>query len=167
MRYIPSTATLQDPTSKDDKYKLGSDLIEVIENAIHDLELDPKTSPEAEFLDLVNNPNLVQVAKARIQTYVNKINIELAKPAGVLGYMRIAETKRRLFRPPPKYQKPLHPLAEFDMSLPYASRMGEKETYFMKEDATPEVIAQPSKIWHPRNTQVHFSSAGCPFSSSF
>jgi len=167
MRYIPSTATLQDPASKDDKYGLGSDLVEVVTNAIPNLDLDPKTSPEAEFLDLVKNPNLLQVAKARIQAYVDKINAELAKPSGVLNFMRIAETKRRLFRPPPRYQKPLHPLAEFDMSLPYASRMQEKETYYMKEDATAEAIPPPSKIWHPRNTQAHFSSAGCPFSSSF
>lgn len=169
MRYIPSTATLDTNLPKDDdRYNLGVDLIEVIENAITDFELG-QDSPEAEFIGLVKQEDhdLYQAAKDKLQIYVKGINEKLKTQEGVLEYMRVAETKRRIFRPPPKMQRPVHPLAEFDMSLPYASRVPLDGAYTMKPDGTVEELTPPAKIWHPRNIQSHFSSAGCPFSASF
>lgn len=166
MRYIPSTATLDNRGTTDDRYRLGPDLVEVIENQIENLGLDAN-SPEQEFCNLMEEEDLDKHAKDQITSYISKINRNLGTSSGVLGYMRLAETKRRLFRPAPSTQKPQHPLGEFAMMLPYASRMPDGDTWIMNRDALVENITPPQKIWHPRNSQVHFSSAGCPFSASF
>jgi hypothetical protein len=169
MRYIPSTL-VHSPTgsSDDDRYLFSKDLAEAVSIGIESLELDPKTSPEAEFLDYLSRDDLEQVAKKKIVDYVNNINRLLTSKDGVLGYMKLAETKRRMFRPPPSTRRPVHPLAEFDLSLPYASKMGPfSQEWKMKPDATVVAADSDHDVWHPRNTQAHFSSAGCPFSASF
>ena len=170
MRYVPSTATYDGTaTNLQDRYELGSGLVDAVKYAIPNLGLDPKTSPEAEFLELAGHENLEQHICSKIGAYVKKINEQLKTTNGVLGYMRVAESKRRLFRPPPRTQRPLHPLAEFDMSLPYANKVSafNGEVWSMKPDGTVESILPPERVWHPRNTQTHFSASGCPFSASF
>ncbi|RYP20438.1 hypothetical protein DL765_002814 [Monosporascus sp. GIB2] len=172
MRYIPSTLVFSPAgSSSDDRYLFSNDLAEAIQTGIESLELNKRTSPEAEFLELLSQPDLEQEAKRRIQKYVNNINAKLATKEGVLGYMRLAESKRRMFRPPPSSRRPVHPLAEFDLSLPYASKMPSTGSslvqWIMKPDASVVSAESDNDIWHPRNTQAHFSSAGCPFSASF
>lgn len=169
MRYIPSTLDYcPTGTSEDDRYRFSTDLAEAVQTGIESLELDPKTSPEAEFLELLSNPDVEQEARKRLQAYVDNINKKLSTKEGVSDYMALAETKRRMFRPPPSTRRPVHPLAEFDLSLPYASAIdpGQKEWKMMQNGAV--VLADSDNdVWHPRNTQAHFSSAGCPFSASF
>lgn len=166
MRYIPSTATLSNRDTPKDRYRLGKHLVKVIGNQINRLEL-VANSPEQEFCDLMEEEDLYKYAKDEIIDYVGKTNLNLATSDGVLGNMRLAESKRRLFRPAPSTQRLQHPLGEFAIMLLYASRMSEKDTWIIKRDASVENITPPQKIWHSRNSQVHFSSPGCPFSSSF
>jgi hypothetical protein len=168
MRYIPSTATCNlAPTRLDNRYDLGDGLIEAVNYGIKSLGLDRTTSPEAEFLNLVRfSP---EEHKGKIKAYVDKVNERLKTKEGVLEYMKVAESNRRLFRPHPRTQKPLHPLAEFDMSLPYANKIDafKHEVWSMKPDGTVQCTRPEVNIWHPRNTQTHFSASGCPFSASF
>jgi len=167
MRYIPSTAVYRlAKASTQDRYGFGGDLVEAIEYAKVSLGWNDK-SPEAEFLKLVNLENLEEVAKNQIKEFVDKVNVNLGNPQGVLGYMRVAETRRRMFRPPLSLKRPVHPLAEFDLALPYSTQMPDSETWLMLPDASVKNAEPSHKIWHPRNTQAHFSSAGCPFSASF
>jgi hypothetical protein len=176
MRYIPSTVNLSTSAGSasgndHDRYGFGRDLEVAVRGAITKLELDPDTSPEAEFLRFLKiaDDDWQRVLKDRIEEYVQRINVQLKTKAGILGYLRVAETKRRTFRPPPITQRPLHPLAEFDMSLPYATRIDAFSdcNWVMQSDATVMQIPTAKSIWHPRNTQAHLSSAGCPFSASF
>ncbi|RYP70984.1 hypothetical protein DL771_005079 [Monosporascus sp. 5C6A] len=158
-------------SSSDDRYLFSNDLAEAIQTHIESLELNRRTSPEAEFLELLSQPDLEQEAKRRIQKYVNNINAKLATKEGVLGYMKLAESKRRMFRPTRSSGRPVHPLAEFDLSLPYASNMPSNGSslgqWMMKPNASVVPAESDNDIWHPRNTQAHFSSTGCPFSASF
>lgn len=169
MRYIPSTA-IYDPTAKgEDQYQLGKDLVEAIKYAMISLELDPETSPEAEFLKLAAIEDISAEAQAMITSYVENINAKLKSREGILDYMKVAETKRRKFRPHKRTQKPSHPLAEFDMSLPYAAKLGldEGDNWIMRPDGRAEEEGLLQNYWHPRNTQNHFSASGCPFSAAF
>jgi hypothetical protein len=168
MRYMPSEAQyIPAAASTDDRYGFGKDLIQAIEYAKISLELDD-ASPEVEFLDLMKLPNLEEEARKTLSTFIQQANVRLATKDGVLGYLRVSETKRRLFRPPPATRRSLHPLAEFDMSVPYATKMGDGEVWLMQKDASVVKEQDPSgSTWHPRNSQAHFSSAGCPFSASF
>ena len=167
MRYVPSTVIYSATANSDDRYGFGTDLIEAIELGIETLELDPKTSPEAEFLGIVRLPNQKEEVMNRISQYVTNVNAQLARPEGVLGYLKLAESKRCLFRPPPSTRRPVHPLAEFDLMLPYASKLPSDEVWTMKPDGSVENTGLESNIWHPRNTQTHFLASGCPFSASF
>ncbi|KAK2733888.1 hypothetical protein FQN57_001938, partial [Myotisia sp. PD_48] len=135
MRYMPSTLTFDAKSTGDDKYGFGNDLINAIEYAMKSLGLDQDTSPEAEFLKLARRTDLEEHSLKTIKDYIEGINKQLKTKDGIAGYIRVAESKRRQFRPHPRTNRPVHPLAEFDMSLPYASKIG-AETWRMKKDGS-------------------------------
>lgn len=162
MRYVPSTATYDATASKEDKYALGEDLVAAVEQGIENYGRD-KASPEAEFISLARNPKIIKDAKAQIQMYVANINRHLDTADGVLDYLRVAETRRRTFRPHPRSQKPAHALAEFSLTLPYARNMDE-DTWVMKADGSVEKAALRRDVWHPRDNQAHLIASGCPYS---
>lgn len=177
MRYIPSTALLSPsppptPASSSDRYTLGADLVAAVERAIANNALPP-SSPEAEFVGLARSAGDINaVASARLREYVAAVNARLATADGVLDYMRVAETRRRTFRPPPRSGRPNHPLAEFDLTLPYAVGMGGAdggggEAWAMRRDGGVERVDAGNggrSVWHPRDSTAHFSAVGCPFS---
>ena len=165
MRYVPSTATYDKEAPRQDKYTLGEDLIAAVERGVTTYDYHDE-SPEVEFVQLARNPNIFHDSRKAIEAYVNNINDHLKTENGVLDYMKVAETRRRTFRPPPRSQRPPHPLAEFDLTLPYAQKMdpGFEETWVMKSNGTVASALPVKNVWHPRDNQAHLIASGCPFS---
>ncbi|KAF3927116.1 hypothetical protein AA313_de0208487 [Arthrobotrys entomopaga] len=165
MKYIPSTVRHVKPGT-DDAYDLGVDLIEVVRKRIIAQQLGGE-SPESELIrnydEIAKDPSW---AAQRLVQYIGKVKEHIKSPNGVLDYVKVAETRRRMVRPPRRTGKPPHPLAEFDMSLPYATEMDKKfqENWVMREDGQVENLAPSNSVWHPRNNQTSFAAAGCPFS---
>jgi hypothetical protein len=166
MRYVPSTARWDGA-----KYTLGPGLTRAIRTAAADKADD--TSPEAEYLRLIDTPGDFSVNFTnKLISFVTRDNKGLQDSrhaeSSVRNCLKIAESKRRIFRPSPWLNLAAHPLSEFNVALPYATRMADDSSgpwEFTADGAFRQ--AKPSEnIWHPRTAQAPFSSAGCPFSST-
>ncbi|KXX82080.1 hypothetical protein MMYC01_201566 [Madurella mycetomatis] len=165
MRYIPSTARW-DGT----KYTLGTGLTRAIRAAA---AAKPDGSPEAEYVQLLDAQGDFSVNFSdKLIAFIAQVNKGLKDSRhskdSVKNCLRVAESKRRIFRPSPWLNLPAHPLAEFNMALPYATSMPDDPSgpwEFTASGAFRQ--AKPSEnIWHSRSAQAPFSSAGCPFSST-
>ena len=164
MRYVPSTARFVGQTTN-----FGVAFTKIVREISE--QPDKTDSPEAEYIKWIDitedfNGAVIETLGDYIRSINKKIKSQKAAQ-WVQEYLKVAESKRRIFKPPPRSKRPAHPLAEFPMTLPYATRMvDDLDPYEMT--ANGEVKKRPvsKDIWHPRNSQAHFSSSGCPFSSS-
>ena len=105
MQYIPTTTTLTGNT-----YDLEANFIAAVKasDAFKD-----QSSPEYAFVQLLNVST--DVSQARIQAYLNNVSQKLQKYKGLRDYMKLAESRRRIYRP--------LPLDEFGFTLPYARNL--------------------------------------------
>ena len=121
MQYVP-----QESSYTNGQYDLSKKFREQI---VQSAAAKDPTSPEAEYLSSLNTGDdfLDVFAARRMQT-----------PEGVEDYMRLAESRRRMFRPHPGSDGPgTHSLSEFKMTLPFARNIAANEPWLeMMEDAT-------------------------------
>jgi len=158
MRYIPSQAR-RGPAGG---YDLHVGIVANIEKSAGARESE---SPEFEFLHYLHQKELSSYCVKLLQEYTQNITKNLQISARVQDYLLLAESRRRIFRPPPITSRPQHSLAEFPMTLPYACKIKPGDRLFeMAPTARIRETTKPPSHWHPRNTQTDFLSTGCPFS---
>lgn len=108
LMYVPQQTTW-DPSSR--KYDLDNKFLEAVRASP---QATQEGSPEFQFLAL-RGRNRDQHRK-EVEVYMEKVKVRLLTPDGVLDYMTLAESRRRIFRP--------LPLNEFGYTLPYAMNYG-------------------------------------------
>lgn len=119
MQYVPTSTTLHGTI-----YDLESTFISVVK-ASHAFK-DPG-SPEYEFIQLLGTP--VETHRKRIKAYIGNVSKQLTTYKGLLDCMKLAESRRRIYRP--------LPLDEFGATLPYARNLGpDLPMYEMTEAGT-------------------------------
>lgn len=127
MQYLPKTTSLDG-----DKYDMETAWIANIRKSSHASEAG---SPEYEFLDLYCHPPSCSAIETRFRDYLGKVNVRLKTQEGVTDFMKLAESRRRIYRP--------LPLDEFGMTLPYALNLPtDWKLIEMKEDATVTEIPE-------------------------
>jgi hypothetical protein len=140
MQYVPDTTKLPgefDPkATPPQKY----DLEAAIEAAVRDsprFKNEPN-SPEREFItNLEEQRNGSSKFSDRMNDYLTKVAQRLNDPNQVIAamteYMKLAESRRRIYRPVP--------LDEFDLTLPWATNYDYKTPFEMTSDGTIAPIA--------------------------
>ncbi|OJJ76862.1 hypothetical protein ASPBRDRAFT_201942 [Aspergillus brasiliensis CBS 101740] len=122
MQYLPDTTTLLD----NGKYDMEAAFVDNIRASSHASETD---SPESRFLALYDNPPSAEAIKSRFKLYLDKVNARLLTYEGMVDYLSLAESRRRIYRP--------LPLDEFGLTLPYALGIPPTAPLIeMTEDAT-------------------------------
>ena len=106
MQYVPTSTTLNGTT-----YDLESTFIK---NVKASSRFQDPSSPEYAFVQLLGAP--LTTHRNRIQNYMNNVRKQLKTYNGLLDYMKLAESRRRIYRP--------LPLDEFGATLPYARKLG-------------------------------------------
>lgn len=140
MQYVPDTTKLPgdfDPKANPpQKY----DLEAKIEAAVRDSPRfkDEPGSPEREFIaNLEEQRNGSSKFSDRMNDYLTKATQRLNDPkqvnAAMTDYMKLAESRRRIYRPVP--------LDEFDLTLPWATKYEYKTPFEMTSDGTIAPIA--------------------------
>jgi hypothetical protein len=125
MAYVPETArALSAENSSDDIAHKFVAAIEVLEAT---LQAD---TPEREFLENWRLPSDVwkRTFENRIEEYFSKLHHLADSEAGVDGWMRLAESRRREFR--------RRPLAEFRLTTPTTNIPVDSPTLSMRADGT-------------------------------
>ena len=123
MQYMPTTTTLTE-----DKYDLEANFIAAVKASD---ALKDHSSPEYAFVQLLNVST--SDSQTRIQNYLNNVSKNLKKDEGLLEYMKLAESRRRIYRP--------LPLDEFGVTLPYARKLDPSTPWFeMTEKGTIQAI---------------------------
>ena len=119
MQYVPTSTTFNGTT-----YDLESTFIKNVESSSY--FKDP-SSPEYIFIQLLEAS--VTTHQKRINAYIKKVCDQLKGYNGLLDYMKLAESRRRIYRP--------LPLDEFGATLPYARNLGQDlSMYEMTEEGT-------------------------------
>lgn len=104
MQYLPKKTTLVDA-----RYDMEAIFVANIRASSHAQGTD---SPETQFLALYDKPPSFDAIKRRLGSYLRKVNYGISTAEGLTDYMKLAESRRRIYRP--------LPLDEFGMTLPYA-----------------------------------------------
>ncbi|KAF1998461.1 hypothetical protein P154DRAFT_577808 [Amniculicola lignicola CBS 123094] len=143
---VPSTARYNEGETN-----FGSAFTKVVQTAASGLD---EGSPEAEYIRFMDDPgDLTGIVTKKLRDYVASINKKLQSPqapAWVEKYLKVAESKRRMFRPPPRSGRPSNPLAEFEMALPYARKMEDDlDPWEMTADGGAAQVPTSKAIWHP------------------
>ena len=125
MQYVPTATALTG-----NAYDLEAKFIAAVKASD---EFKDQSSPEYSFVQLLNvSTNNLQT---RIQAYLNNVSKRLKKYDGLLDYMKLAETRRRIYRP--------LPLDEFGFTLPYARNLDSNTPWYeMTEQGTIQPIPQ-------------------------
>ncbi len=113
MQYL-SEQTLYDPTSK--SYDLENQLIANVKNSHHFKSGDTE-SPEHQFISLLDLK--LEDMRSRIERYFGNVVTRLKTLDGMIDYLTLAESRRRISRPVP--------LNEFGPTLPYALNYGHEQ----------------------------------------
>jgi len=161
MKHIPETALYHG----NGDYDLAEKLLESINNSP---QKNVRDSPESEYLRYLARDDYEAYFAGEISRYINNVKRRLQTQEGVNDYLRLAESRRRVFRPPPESLDPANGLAEFPMSIPYAT--GLKSNSIPVEMATSgelkEVVDVHNRLKNPENPQSRFSNfKGCPFAA--
>ncbi|KAK5113898.1 hypothetical protein LTR85_010431 [Meristemomyces frigidus] len=121
LQYVPDNATL----NADHKtYDLGDCFIANVQASPR---VKDAMSPEAEFLG--NLAPAKQAAFTHAMTgFFRAVQKRLLSQVGLADYMRLAESRRRIYRP--------LPLDEFALTLPWALKYDKGEFFEMKQDGT-------------------------------
>lgn len=106
MQYVPEH-TVYDPASK--TYDLETQFIANVKDSQH-FKNEDKDSPEYQFISVLDVK--LEDMKKKIKTYFDNAVTRLKTPNGILDYLTLAESRRRIYRP--------IPLNEFGLTLPYA-----------------------------------------------
>lgn len=108
-------------------------------------EAQNPSSPEWEYIRNLEYPDPYPIFAGRISAYLQKLSDRLTHSAveAVEDYLKLAESRRRLFRPYPSSCDPSsNPLNEFQMTLPYVRAMAQDHEYLeMRQDATIGAIS--------------------------
>ena len=113
MQYLPEQ-TSYDPASK--SYDLEKQLIANVENS-HYFKSGDTMSPEHQFISLLEVK--LEDMRSRIKKYFGNVVTRLKTLDGMIDYLTLAESRRRIFRPVP--------LNEFGLTLPYAVNYGHEQ----------------------------------------
>ncbi|KAF5591022.1 uncharacterized protein FSUBG_10624 [Fusarium subglutinans] len=141
MQYIPVAAELvetptKDPVSGEDvyTYDLEKNFIDAVRKRVSGLgELKnlKEEWPEAEFLLNLEKPLIEH--QIRIKAYTSSAADNLGDSAGILNYLKLAESRRRMFRP--------MPMNFFGSNIPYCLAMPTDHPWLeMTEEATVQNI---------------------------
>lgn len=152
MQYIPVEAKLMDkpdidPVTREKvfTYDLEKNFIQAIEQRMEgkgDLEDLKDEYPEAEFLLNLKKPLIEH--QIRISNYTNAVANNLQNSQWVLQYLKLAESRRRMFRP--------MPMNFFGSNIPYCLAMTVTDPWLeMTEEGTVQEIPKDSaeilKVW--------------------
>ena len=119
MQYVPTSTTLNGTT-----YDLESNFVNAVKAS--GAFKDPN-SPEYAFIQLLGVPATIH--QSRVKAYIDNVGRRLKSYEGLLDYMKLAESRRRIYRP--------LPLDEFGATLPYALKLGpDLPMYEMMEAGT-------------------------------
>lgn len=157
MKYIPDTALCLGHKS----YDLEGTILQNINKSS---QKGIPGSAEAEYLKWLRSDSTEMIET--ICTYIQQVDRRLQTQEGVDDVLRLAESRRRIFRPPPGSQEPGSGLAEFDMSIPYAMSLDwDARRVIMKGSGEVEEMTGPP---HELTTNIlspgsRFGAGGCPF----
>lgn len=128
LEYIPETTIYNKSTNK---YDLVDKFVEKITEAVKFL---PKHSPEAVFLQYwqLSDEVLRSNCKRMIEQYFTNLQINLQKQDGVDDLVRLADSRRRMFR--------RKPLSEFDLTFPMCNNI---QSDALMLEMTPLGTVQP------------------------
>ena len=120
LQYVPDSATFDSTTGT---YDLDATFVK---NVTASPMCKDSTSPESLFLanlksDQTKFPNI-------FTTYLNAVQSRLGTVDGMTDYLRLAESRRRIYRS--------LPLDEFALTLPWALNYGTEQYWEMKSDGT-------------------------------
>lgn len=150
MQYVPGETTFN-PENK--TYDMETKFIANVKDS-KPFKVEDKDSPESQFISLLDTalPDL----QSRIKRYFDAVDSRLKTVDGVLDYLTLAESRRRIYRPVP--------LNEFGMTLPYALNYGPTADarYEMTETGTIVPMAERGVLFFRKltATQDEISLAG-------
>ncbi|KIW87788.1 uncharacterized protein Z519_11762 [Cladophialophora bantiana CBS 173.52] len=114
MQYVPMSTVYNETTGK---YELEDQFIANVKNSKFYLDEDPEVrnaSPEYQFISLLDTE--LETHRARIRQYMHSVDARLKTVEGLIDYIRLAESRRLIYRP--------LPLDEFALTIPYALKYG-------------------------------------------
>jgi hypothetical protein len=149
MKYVPSDVTLQPDntysiecsSSKQGKPRVGCHCLpcSIIDS---DYAKNDSTSPEAAFKAIFTNYDIGDISD-QVQTYLKRVSQALSKGTGIQDYMKLAECRRRIYRP--------LPLNEFGFTLPFATAFskglgdGPDQLPYLEMAANGTVVPMPKR----------------------
>jgi len=110
MQYVPESTVYNEDTCK---YDLEDQFIANVKESKFFKEQDQE-SPEYQFISLLDAE--LKDHQKKIQSYLENVQTRLKTVEGLSDYLRLAESRRRIYRP--------LPLDEFALTLPYALKFG-------------------------------------------
>lgn len=129
MQYIPKVARL---TQGGKEYDLEANFIAAIRKSSFAVNKD-EASPEYQLLQIYDDSAKMDEYLQKRQAYVSAVNDALQTEEGILDYLKLAESHRRIYRP--------LPLDEFGVQLPYAVNLPPDWPYIeMTETAKTQEI---------------------------
>lgn len=150
MQYVPGGITFDSETKT---YDCEIQLIENVKASSHYVNGD-KESPEYRFISLLGVS--LEDMQAKIKTYFKSVAARLQTFDGMVEYLTLAESRRRIYRPVP--------LNEFALTLPYALNYEHPPTSRFEMTETGQVIPMATRglqFFHRlTSSQVHGSLAG-------
>lgn len=108
MQYVPKETNLT-PDGKE--YDLETNFMAAIRKSPYVVNKDEE-SPEYQLQQLYDDPAKMHEHEEKLKRYIRYISQRLETEEGILDYLKLAESRRRIYRP--------LPLNEFGVQLPYA-----------------------------------------------
>lgn len=135
MQYIPKSTVYNETTKR---YDLEYTFIANVKKSKFYLNQDPQVrnaSPEYQFISLLTVE--LKDHQARIQSYLSSVQARLKTIPGLVDYIKLAESRRRIYRP--------LPINEFALTLPYARKYGLNSDARYEMTPTGEVQNIPNR----------------------
>ena len=122
LQYVPDDAQLEVSTGR---YDLDERFVTAVRSSPRCQDPD---SPESEFLANLSQDAQDSFTSTVMPNYLQKVQAALGTQAGMADYLKLAESRRRIYRP--------LPLDEFALTLPYALKYQAGMYYEMRPDGT-------------------------------
>jgi hypothetical protein len=126
MQYVPNRTTFN---AEMNTYDLESWLIMNVKASHHFIDGE-KESPEFQFIALLDVP--LEKMQERIKKYFDSVTAWLQMLEGMVDYLTLAESRRRIYWP--------IPLNKFALTLPYAVKYGHPHTARFEMTEEGEVV---------------------------
>ncbi|GME43796.1 hypothetical protein N0V90_003430 [Neofusicoccum parvum] len=110
MQYLPAVTNLV-TDGRQAAYDLEAAFVSAVRASTFAASQDTN-SPEHQFLQMYDGSDDVSVYQERVGSYLSAVNRRLQTEDGLRDYLKLAESRRRIYRP--------LPLDEFGVQLPYA-----------------------------------------------